>query len=132
MAKKDSKRSAPRTKRSISSSIRGEDKSATSSPRGKSAKEAPKDIESFSREDIKRMKAARQTPQQKSKVPTLELDESFWQAAAFVHEKPKRKASIHLRIDQDILDHFRNEGPGHLTRMANILKAYVEATRSTR
>ncbi|MFM8607659.1 MAG: BrnA antitoxin family protein [Hyphomicrobiales bacterium] len=78
------------------------------------------------------MKSASSSSRQIGRAPTLELDDSFWKAATFVNEKPKRKTSIHLRVDQEILDHFRNQGPGHLTRMANILKAYVQASRSNK
>jgi uncharacterized protein (DUF4415 family) len=33
---------------------------------------------------------------------------------------------VHLRLDPDILAFYRSAGRGHLTRMANILKAYAE------
>ncbi len=39
------------------------------------------------------------------------------------------KASIHLRVDADVLAWFRAKGKGHLTRMNAVLRAYYEANR---
>jgi uncharacterized protein (DUF4415 family) len=33
---------------------------------------------------------------------------------------------VHLRLDPDTLEFYRSAGRGHLTRMADILKAYAE------
>ncbi len=38
------------------------------------------------------------------------------------------KASISLRIDQDVLDWFRSQGEGYQTRMNAVLKAFREAS----
>jgi len=40
---------------------------------------------------------------------------------------PKGKTSVHLRLDTDVLDWFRAQGAGHLTRMNAVLRAYVDA-----
>ena len=45
---------------------------------------------------------------------------------------PQRKESIHLRVDPEVLDWFRQQGRGYLTRMNAVLKAYYEAHRSAR
>ncbi len=65
----------------------------------------------------------------------IELDDSFWAEAKLMppllapeHATPA-KASIHLRVDADVLDWFRSEGKGHLTRMNAVLRAYYEASR---
>jgi uncharacterized protein (DUF4415 family) len=42
---------------------------------------------------------------------------------------PRNKESIHLRIDPDILEWFRSQGPGHLTRINAVLRTYVNAQR---
>ena len=60
-------------------------------------------------------------------APTVELDEQFWQTARVV--MPSGKASVHLRIDTDVLDWFKSQGKGHLTRMNAVLRSYVEAHR---
>jgi uncharacterized protein (DUF4415 family) len=60
-------------------------------------------------------------------APEIELDDAFWKQARIVDTRPRRKASVHLRIDPDTLAFYREAGRGHLTRMANILTAYKEA-----
>ena len=42
---------------------------------------------------------------------------------------PPGKQSVHLRVDRDVLDWFRAQGRGHLTRMNAVLRAYYEAHR---
>ena len=39
----------------------------------------------------------------------------------------KRKAQITLRIDEDVLTWFKNQGPGYQTHINSLLKAYKEA-----
>jgi uncharacterized protein (DUF4415 family) len=39
------------------------------------------------------------------------------------------KQSVHLRLEQDIIDFFKMSGRGHISRMQAVLKAYVEAHR---
>ncbi|MBX9910170.1 MAG: BrnA antitoxin family protein [Beijerinckiaceae bacterium] len=55
------------------------------------------------------------------------FDPDFWARAKVVY--PSHKASIHLRIDNEVLDWFKSQGPGHLTRMNSVLKGYYEAHR---
>jgi uncharacterized protein (DUF4415 family) len=57
----------------------------------------------------------------------IELDEGFWKAADLVVPGQISKASVHLRVDSDVLDWFRSQGKGHLTRMNAVLRAYYEA-----
>ena len=40
-----------------------------------------------------------------------------------------RKAAISLRLDPEVLDWFKTQGPGYQTRMNAVLKAYMEASR---
>lgn len=85
------------------------------------------DTKRYSRSDLAAMKAkdgVRATP---ADAPEIELDDAFWANARIVATRPKRKASVHLRLDPETLAFFRAAGRGHLTRMANVLKAYVEA-----
>jgi hypothetical protein len=54
-----------------------------------------------------------------------ELPPGFWDDAKVVnYNKPK---SVHLKLDADVFDFFKAQGKGHLTRMQNVLKAYVRA-----
>ncbi len=38
-----------------------------------------------------------------------------------------RKAAISLRLDADVLDWFRAQGPGYQTRINAVLRAYKDA-----
>jgi len=73
------------------------------------------------------MKARGEVRATPADAPEIELDEAFWEKARIVETRPRRKSSVHLRLDADTLDFYRSSGRGHLTRMANILKAYAEA-----
>ena len=42
---------------------------------------------------------------------------------------PHAKQSVHLRLEQDIIDFFKSHGKGHISRMQAVLKAYVDAHR---
>ncbi len=49
---------------------------------------------------------------------------------AIVHtgvKLPQRKIQIALRLDNDVLNWFKQQGPGYQTRINAILKAYKEA-----
>ena len=72
------------------------------------------------------MKAAGKTRATPADAPEIKLDEAFWARARIVETRPRRKASVHLRLDPDTLEFYRAAGRGHLTRMAEILRAYAE------
>ena len=42
---------------------------------------------------------------------------------------PQAKQSVHLRLEQGILDYFKAQGKGHISRMQAVLRAYVDAHR---
>jgi uncharacterized protein (DUF4415 family) len=65
----------------------------------------------------------------KKGAPTYSLDEAFWRTARLVIPGAERKESVHLRIDNDVLDWFRKQGKGHLTRMNAVLRAFYQANR---
>ena len=48
-----------------------------------------------------------------------------WTRAKLVTPEPKKAVS--LRIDPDILDFFKSQGPGYQTRMNAVLRAWMEA-----
>ncbi|MFC1451838.1 BrnA antitoxin family protein [Verrucomicrobiota bacterium] len=58
-----------------------------------------------------------------SEIP--KLDKAFFKHAKL--RMPKRKQSVSLRLDPDVLDWFKHEGRGYQTRINAILRAYVEA-----
>jgi uncharacterized protein (DUF4415 family) len=55
------------------------------------------------------------------------LGVDFWSSARVV--MPSGKVSVHLRLDSDVVEWFKANGKGHLTRMNAVLKAYVEAQK---
>ncbi|MFN3549852.1 MAG: BrnA antitoxin family protein [Mesorhizobium sp.] len=57
------------------------------------------------------------------------LGAEFWAKAAI--EEPKRPRSVHLKLDPDVFEFFRQQagGKGHLTKMQAVLKAYANAHR---
>jgi len=55
------------------------------------------------------------------------LGADFWSSARVV--MPSGKTSVHLRLDSDVVEWFKANGKGHLTRMNAVLKAYVEAQK---
>lgn len=50
-----------------------------------------------------------------------------WTRAKLVF--PEAKQSVHLRLEQEIIDYFKAQGKGHISRMQSVLKAYVSAHR---
>ncbi len=63
-------------------------------------------------------------------APELDMPEGFWDAAQ--PQTPKAKKPVSLRVDPDILDFFKGQGDGHLTRMHSVLRAYVDAKKKER
>jgi uncharacterized protein (DUF4415 family) len=55
------------------------------------------------------------------------LGEDFWNSAHVV--LPAGKTSVHLRLDNDVVEWFRSHGKGHLTRMNAVLRAYMETKK---
>jgi len=53
------------------------------------------------------------------------LDKSFFKQAKL--RMPKRKKSVSLRLDPDVLAWFKHRGRGYQTKINAVLKAYVEA-----
>lgn len=48
-----------------------------------------------------------------------------WTKAEIVF--PESKLSVNLRLDREIIDFFKKEGRGHISKMQAVLKAYVDA-----
>jgi uncharacterized protein (DUF4415 family) len=62
-----------------------------------------------------------------SDIPNLDL--AFWAKATVA--PPRTKPNVSLRIDEDVIAHFKRESPkGYTARMAAVLKAYVNAHRA--
>lgn len=52
-----------------------------------------------------------------------ELEPIDWTRADVV--VPPRKQAISIRLDQDLIDFFKREGPGYQKRINAVLRAYV-------
>ena len=61
-----------------------------------------------------------------------ELDESFWESAEVVMPVSPEKKQISIKIDREVLDYFRKDGPGYQTRMNAVLRAYIRLQRKGR
>jgi uncharacterized protein (DUF4415 family) len=55
------------------------------------------------------------------------LDDSFFTKA--VVEWPKKKETVTIRIDKDVLHWFRAQGRGYQTRVNRLLRAFMEAKK---
>lgn len=66
----------------------------------------------------------------KDDAPVVEPDDTFWENARIV--TPRTKATVSMRIDPDVLEWFKAQGEGHVTRMHAVLRSYVEAQKQRR
>jgi uncharacterized protein (DUF4415 family) len=63
-----------------------------------------------------------------ARVKTLRSPEEFAREFARTEFKAApRKALLSLRIDADVIEWFRAQGPGYQSRMNALLRAYMEA-----
>jgi uncharacterized protein (DUF4415 family) len=58
------------------------------------------------------------------------LGADFWAKAKIV--APQKPRSVHLKLDPEVFDFFVSEtnGKGHLTRMQDVLKSYMNARKA--
>jgi uncharacterized protein (DUF4415 family) len=56
------------------------------------------------------------------------LPDDFWKEADLVVAPPKQ--AISLRVDQDVLNWFREQGPRYQTRMNAVLRSYVSRAKA--
>jgi uncharacterized protein (DUF4415 family) len=61
-------------------------------------------------------------------APVHAVDAEFWREARVVMP-PAGKTSVHLRVDSDVLEWFRGQGKGHLSRMNAVLRSFMDAHR---
>ena len=59
-------------------------------------------------------------------LPGEDLPDGFWDDAVLEMPPPR---SVHLKLDYEVFDFFKSQGKGHLTRMQNVLRAYVRAQK---
>jgi uncharacterized protein (DUF4415 family) len=75
------------------------------------SKERLKQIESISEKEI-----------DYSDIP--ETDDAFWAKAEL--RVPQTKKGVYLRLDPDLIDWLKRQGPGYQTRINAILRSYME------
>ena len=75
------------------------------------------------RTDRARLDAMRDEDIDCSDIP--ETDAAFWASAEL--KIPENKERITVRIDQDVLQWLKDQGPGYQTRMNAILRQYMLA-----
>lgn len=54
-------------------------------------------------------------------------DEAFWADAEVV--TPRTKTPVHIRLNPDVVDFFKSQGPGYQSRINAVLERYVEHQR---
>ncbi len=92
---------------------------------------ARQEIRQYSPDEIKEM-VTRGNTLTSPDAPEIELGEDFWRNARVVMPDEKGKTSISLRVDTKVLEWFKKQGRGHLTRMNAVLRAYVAAQKEQR
>lgn len=60
--------------------------------------------------------------------PDWEFDELDWSEAVLVI--PPKKKAISIRVDEDVLDYFKQEGAGYQRRMNAVLRSYMQQKRA--
>ncbi len=65
----------------------------------------------------------------RSDPDALPLDDEFWSNARIVTPPRMPKRHQGMRLDAEVLDWFKAQGPGWQTRMNAVLKSYVEARK---
>jgi uncharacterized protein (DUF4415 family) len=86
-----------------------------------------KNIERYSLAELREMHERGDfVPTREDAAPGEELPEGFWEEAqvVFRHEHP---TSVRLNLEPEVFAFFKSQGKGHITRMQNVLKAYVKA-----
>jgi len=80
------------------------------------------------RADLARLRRTSERSVERTSPPELrDLPADFWADATIVHPVPKRPIS--LRVDVDVLDWFREQGPRYQSRINTVLRAYMAAVK---
>ena len=88
---------------------------------------AKESIKTASLDDLKAMRDRGELHHDPDAPEGEDLGADFWATAKVVN--PSVKKSIHLRVDADVLEFFKRDGKGHLTRMNTVLRRYMHAQR---
>ena len=96
------------------------------------------DIVSYTSEEVAEMRRRGEDRTDWERVKAMteaELEASIAADPDDIHEEldwtkaiiglPPRKKDIHIRIDSDVLDWFKQQGPGYQTRINTVLRTFV-------
>jgi uncharacterized protein (DUF4415 family) len=82
------------------------------------------------RADLSRLQRMTEREIERTSPPELaDLPDDFWTEADVV---APLKQAVSLRVDQDVLEWFRAQGPRYQTRMNAVLRSYVSQAKRTR
>lgn len=88
------------------------------------------DMKQYSLEELKERRGQGKT-KTLADAPKYAVEPEFWTSARVVMPPPG-KASVHLRLDSDVLEWFREQGKGHLSRMNAVLRSFMESQKGPR
>ena len=89
------------------------------------------DVPRRGRADLSRLRRMTDRETERTSPPELaDLPEGFWAEAELVVAPPKE--AISLRLDQDVLEWFREQGPRYQTRINAVLRTYVSQARAAK
>ena len=77
--------------------------------------------------DLKKLDKMKDSDIDYSDIPPL--DESYFTKATV--NLPKKKDSITLRVDHDVLEYFKSHGKGYQTLINAVLKTYANTKRKS-
>ena len=80
-------------------------------------------IKRASLEEIRKRKDRGELAQNLTPRAGEDLGADFWASATVV--EPRAPKSVHLKLDPEVFEYFKGLGKGHLTRMQEVLRAYV-------
>lgn len=81
-----------------------------------------------SKTDWVRLKAERELPEVSAKHPEASVEHIVRGVVRRGLRPVPPKASISLRVDQDVLDWFKKQGRGYQTRINAVLRAFRDAS----
>jgi len=76
----------------------------------------------ISKERLKQIESIPEKEIDYSDIP--ETDDAFWAKAEL--RLPQTKKGVYLRLDPDLIDWLKRQGPGYQTRINAILRSYME------
>lgn len=82
-------------------------------------------LRKMSRVDWERLRNMTEEEIERTSPPELKnLPDDFWDDAVVVY--PESKTPISLRVDADVLQWFRDQGPKYQSRISAVLRSYME------